>query len=121
VIKPPIGKVIGRAIAASGIDEAVAHYRDLKKNQPQGYDFSERQLNSLGYRLMQQGKIKEAIRVLQLNVEAYSQSGNVYDSLGEAYMKNGDKQLAIENYEKSLKLAPENANAVEMLKKLRTN
>ncbi|HWN99890.1 MAG TPA: serine hydrolase [Blastocatellia bacterium] len=119
VIKQPIAKVMGRAMATSGIDAAVAQYRDLKKNQPQTYDFSERQLNALGYTLMQRGRIKEAIRVLQLNVEAYPQSGNVYDSLGEAYMKNGDKQLAIENYEKSLKLDPANANAVAMLKKLR--
>ena len=119
VIRSPIAKVVGRAIATSGIDSAVAQYRDLNKNQPQGYDFSERQLNTLGYRLMQQQKIKEAIRVFQLNVEAYPQSGNVYDSLGEAYMKNGDKQLAIENYEKSLKLDPGNANAVGVLKKLK--
>jgi CubicO group peptidase (beta-lactamase class C family) len=118
VIKQPIAKVLGRMIATSGIELAVAKYRDLK-NQPQDYDSSEPQLNTLGYRLMQQGKIKEAIRVLQLNVEAYPQSGNVYDSLGEAYMKSGDKELAIENYEKSLKLDPGNANAVEMLKKLR--
>ena len=119
VIKQPIAKVMGRAMATSGIDAAVAQYRDLKKNQPQTFDFSERQLNALGYTLMQRGRIKEAIRVLQLNVEAYPQSGNVYDSLGEAYMKNGEKQLAIENYEKSLKLDPANANAVAMLKKLR--
>jgi CubicO group peptidase (beta-lactamase class C family) len=119
VIRLPIAKVLARAIATRGIDSAVTQYRDLKKNQPQGYDFSEPQLNALGYRLMQQHKLKEAIVVLQLNVEAYPQSGNVYDSLGEAYMLNGDKQLAIENYEKSLKLDPGNANAVEMLKKLR--
>ncbi|MEK6304087.1 MAG: serine hydrolase [Acidobacteriota bacterium] len=119
VIRQPIARILSRTIATSGLDPAVAQYRDLKKNQPQGYDFSEPQLNALGYRLMQQGKIKEAIRVLQLNVEAYPQSGNVYDSLGEAFMKNGDKELAIENYEKSLKLDAGNANAVEMLKKLR--
>ncbi|MFY9610479.1 MAG: serine hydrolase [Blastocatellia bacterium] len=119
VIKLPIAKVLARAIATNGIDSAVTQYRDLKKNQPQAYDFSEPQLNTLGYRLMQQGKLKEAISVFVLNVEAYPQSGNVYDSLGEAYMVNGDKALAIENYEKSLKLDPGNANAVEMLKKFR--
>jgi predicted Zn-dependent protease len=69
---------------------------------------------------MNQGKIKEAIRIFQLNVEAYPDSSNVYDSLGEGYMKNGEKALAIENYEKSLKLDPANNNAVEMLKKLRS-
>jgi cytochrome c-type biogenesis protein CcmH/NrfG len=43
----------------------------------------------------------------------------VYDSLGEAYMKAGEKELAIQNYEKSLQLDPKNMNAVEMLKKLK--
>jgi cytochrome c-type biogenesis protein CcmH/NrfG len=53
------------------------------------------------------------------NVELYPQSANVYDSLGEAYMKNGDKELAIENYQRALELNPANTNAVEMLKRLR--
>ena len=43
---------------------------------------------------------------------------NTYDSLGEAYMENGDKSLAIQNYKKSLKLNPKNMGAVEKLKKL---
>ncbi len=43
----------------------------------------------------------------------------VYDSLGEAYMKTGQKELAIQNYEKSLQLDPKNQNAVDMLKKLK--
>lgn len=92
---------------------------ELKKNQPQTYDFQERHLNNLGYNFLNQGKFKEAIRVFQLNVEAYPNSSNVYDSLGEAYMKNGEKAPAIENYEKSLKLDPGNTGAVEALKKLR--
>jgi D-alanyl-D-alanine-carboxypeptidase/D-alanyl-D-alanine-endopeptidase len=53
-----------------------------------------------------------------LNVEAYPASYNTYDSLGEAYMANGDKELAIRSYKKSLELYPKNTNAVEMLKKL---
>jgi cytochrome c-type biogenesis protein CcmH/NrfG len=52
-------------------------------------------------------------------VHEYPQSGNVYDSLGEAYMKAGQKELAIQNYEKSLQLEPKNENAIEMLKKLK--
>ena len=43
---------------------------------------------------------------------------NTYDSLGEAYMENGDKSLAIQNYKKSLELNPKNTHAVEKLKKL---
>ena len=118
-IKTPIDKVLYKAIAKDGLEAGVKQYYDLKKNQPDAYNFQEQLLNTLGYVYIQQGKLKEAIRVLQLNVEAYPASSNVYDSLGEAYMRNGDKQLAIENYEKSLKLDAGNSNAVEMLKKLK--
>jgi CubicO group peptidase (beta-lactamase class C family) len=118
-IKPSIDRVLYKAIAKDGLEAGVKHYYDLKKNQPDAYNFQEQLLNTLGYVFIQQGKLKEAIRVLQLNVEAYPSSSNVYDSLGEAYMRNGDKQLAIENYEKSLKLDASNANAAEMIKKLK--
>jgi Flp pilus assembly protein TadD len=104
---------------AEGIDPAIGKYRNLKKDQPDAYDFQEGELNGLGYNLIRQKRFKEAIKVFQLNVEAYPQSSNVYDSLGEAYMLNGEKAPAIENYEKSLKLNPGNTNAVEKLKLLR--
>jgi tetratricopeptide (TPR) repeat protein len=65
--------------------------------------------------------IKEAIEVFKLNIKAYPESFNVYDSLGEAFMISGDKELAIENYEKSLVINPDNKNAVKMLKKLDEN
>ena len=35
-------------------------------------------------------------------------------------MKNNNKELAIKNYERSLKLDPTNKNAEEMLKRLRS-
>ena len=47
-----------------------------------------------------------------------SKSGNVFDSLGEAYMIKGDRERASQNYKRSLELDPTNANAVAMLKKL---
>ena len=40
------------------------------------------------------------------------------DSLGEAYMKTGNKWLAIINYSKSLELDPFNKNAIDALNKL---
>ena len=49
----------------------------------------------------------------------YPESANTYDSLAEAYMIAGDKKQAIENYEKSLALNLENANAEEKLRELR--
>src|SRR5262245_50894245 len=120
VSKPGMARMLYPIIIAEGADAAARKYRDLKKNQPDAYDFQERELNGLGYNLLGQKMIKEAIKVFQLNVEAYPESSNVYDSLGEGYMLNGEKALAIENYEKSLKLNPNNANAVEKLMLLRS-
>ena len=51
--------------------------------------------------------------------DLYPTSFDVYDSLGEAYMKNGQNDLAMVYYEKSLELNPENVNAKEMLTKLK--
>ena len=48
----------------------------------------------------------------------YPKSANVYDSLAEAYVANGEKELAIANYRKSLELDDRNAAAKAMLKKL---
>jgi tetratricopeptide (TPR) repeat protein len=51
-------------------------------------------------------------------VSLYPDSGNVYDSLAEAYMKSGQKDLAILNYKKSLEKNPNNENAKDKLKEL---
>ena len=56
--------------------------------------------------------------MFRVNVELYPESANTYDSLGEAYMKGGDHELAVRNYRKSLELDPNNHNASEMLKRL---
>jgi Flp pilus assembly protein TadD len=60
-----------------------------------------------------------AVRIFQRNVEEYPKSSNLYDSLGEAYAKVGQKALAIRSYEKALELDPKNQNAADRLKKLR--
>jgi tetratricopeptide (TPR) repeat protein len=112
-----IAETLSPTIASTGIDAAVKQYHDLKAVQPTTYNFDEDELNSLGYRLLNAKKINDAIRIFQLNVEAYPQSGNVY-SLGEAYMDAGNKPLAIANYQKSVQLNPKNRNAIVYLQKL---
>jgi tetratricopeptide (TPR) repeat protein len=113
-----IAETLSATIASSGIDAAVKQYHDLKAVGSSTYNFDEGELNALGYTLIGTKKLKAAIRIFQLNVEAYPQSSNVYDSLGEAYMDDGNKPLAIANYQKSLELNPKNRGAVVMLQKL---
>jgi tetratricopeptide (TPR) repeat protein len=105
-------------IQSRGVDAAVRQYRTFKQQKPDAYDFEETELNDLGYKLIHDRRYADAARIFALNVEAYPKSGNAYDSLGEAYMDEGDKAGAIANYRKSLQLDPSNKNAVARLQKL---
>jgi hypothetical protein len=83
-----------------------------------GRDYTESIVNSLGYSFLGEDRVDEAITVLAHNVVEHPESGNVYDSLGEAYMVRGDTLQAITNYRRSLEIDPDNMNAVEMLGRL---
>lgn len=116
--KQPITDLLLQTIIQKDVNAAISQYKELKAGSPDTYNFKESQLNTLGYQLLQIGKNKEAIEILKLNVEVYPNSANVYDSMGEAYMIDGNKELAIQNYKKSLEINPSNANASEMIQKL---
>jgi hypothetical protein len=105
-------------VQSRGIEAAVQQYRTFKLQKPDVYDFDETELNNLGYKLIHDHRYADAARIFALNVEAYPKSGNAYDSLGEAYMDEGDKPDAIAGYQKSLELDPSNKNAVLRLQKL---
>ncbi|MEO8635751.1 MAG: DUF2911 domain-containing protein [Gemmatimonadales bacterium] len=68
---------------------------------------TEPDVNAVGYQLMGQGKTDEAIVLFRKNVHDYPKSWNVYDSLGEALAKQGNKKEALAQYQKALDLAPE--------------
>jgi cytochrome c-type biogenesis protein CcmH/NrfG len=65
-------------------------------------------------------RINDAIKVFELNTKENPQSGNAYDSLAESYFTDNQFEISKQNYLKSLKLAPDNNNAKEMLKKIDT-
>jgi CubicO group peptidase (beta-lactamase class C family) len=113
-----IAEVLLKTVGEKDVDTAIKQYRELKATRPNEYDFSEEQLNTLGYQLLQMKKVDEAIQIFKLNVEIYPQAANTYDSLGEAYMVHGDTELSITNYKKSLELDPKNTNATRMLARL---
>ncbi|HKR01100.1 MAG TPA: S41 family peptidase, partial [Pyrinomonadaceae bacterium] len=112
-------ELLSEALAANDIGLAAKRFREYKSDPANTYLNTEAAMNTFGYRLMGMNRLEHAIEIFKLNTEAYPKSSNVWDSLGEAYMKKGEKELAIKNYEKSLELDPSNANAVEMLKRLR--
>ena len=118
---PPVNSVsspLRRTIRERGVEAALAQYRELKRGEPGRYDFGEPELNALGYELLFAGRVKEAVEIFKLNVEAYPQGFNTYDSLGEAYLAAGERELAVKNYRRSLELNPQNTNATAALKRI---
>lgn len=117
---PPrdISETLFNTVTEKDVQAAIKQYRELKATQKDAYDFSEQQLNTLGYQLLQMKRLKDAIEIFKLNVEMFPKGFNTYDSLGDAYRESGDKDLAIQNYKKSLELNPNFTPTAEKLKKL---
>lgn len=111
--------------ANTNIDNLKSCLSDLKRN-PNLIDYSfEKMLNTVGYTFLKNlENTDKAIKVFQLNSEEYPDSGNVYDSLGEAFEKKGDFQKAVENYTKAKGLSDDSKYRSEMddkIEKLRIN
>ena len=101
-----------------GLDAMIAQYKELGRSSSTKYIFNDGALNRIGYDLLERNRVSDAITVFKLNAEGYPKVANVYDSLAEAYAKAGNRQLAIENYKRSLEIDPKNQNAIDHLKEL---
>ena len=76
-------------------------------------------LNTLGLQLVFNPNTSEqGINVLLFATNLYPNSANLFDSLAEGYLFIGNKEKAIENFKKSLKLNTQNQNAINRLKQL---
>ncbi len=105
-------------LTEGNFEKAVEAYGLLKQKNPDDPAVAEESLNDNGYQLLNQDRGRLAADLFRVNTVLYPESFNVYDSYAEACLKNGDRQLAIENYQKSLKLNPENGNAKRRLAEL---
>ncbi|HEX8605062.1 MAG TPA: CocE/NonD family hydrolase [Pseudoduganella sp.] len=114
---PPTQENFVAQLAARGFDKAATIHAELKaqgatfKLEPDG-------INSWGYELQRDGMMAESVAIFRFGTQLYPQDANLYDSLGEAQAKAGQREEAIGNYRHSLMLNPKNANAAEQLKVL---
>jgi CubicO group peptidase (beta-lactamase class C family) len=117
--KQAISDELAAAIREQGIAAALARYHDLSQHHAESYYVDEVEMNDLGYMLINSKRFGEAVEILKLNTALYPQSANAFDSLGEAYLLHGDKDLARISYQKALELNPQNATAVKVIEKLK--
>ncbi|TGD79542.1 alpha/beta fold hydrolase [Hymenobacter wooponensis] len=111
------GQEKNSALLKRSLNYTVSSTNGMKQRETE-YRHSESDLNAWGYTLLRQGDKLKALEVFKLNTILHPQSGNAFDSLAEAYLNSGNKELAKANYKKSLELNPKNTNAVEVLKTL---
>jgi CubicO group peptidase (beta-lactamase class C family) len=109
-----LAAAMGKEYNARGSEAMLNVFNRLKGSGE--YRLDEDEINELGYRLLYDKKdAPAALEVFKLNAEQFPQSFNVWDSLGEAYYRTGNREEAVRNYEKSLKLNPNNEGGRRML------
>jgi dienelactone hydrolase len=96
--------------ALAEFKKAIAKYSTMKNHTPFfNHVYDERNLNQMGYQLLEADRTAEAIKVFLANQQAFPESPNVYDGLADGYEKAGDKIKAVTNSKIALEKL-ENAN-----------
>jgi CubicO group peptidase (beta-lactamase class C family) len=117
--KRSAGRLLIATYRERGLGAALDQYASLQSAGAELYELGEDELNTFGYFLIGEKRVDEALRVLQLNAEAFPTSANAQDSLGEAYEIAGNAAAARVAYERALKLDPDFRHAADALAKLR--
>ena len=104
VVFPDINRQLRKSIEKEGIEALAGTYQAIKQRYPRDR-LNEQLLNSLGYELLQEEKVKAAIAVFELNVEEYPKAANPYDSLGDGYSAAGRLEDAKASYARAVELA----------------
>jgi hypothetical protein len=118
---PTIEEIVLQGLKQGGYRGAVEAFREFRSNPVHKYvenDFLEGKINNLGYSLLGNKRIDDAILIFKLNTEEFPTSFNTWDSLGEAYADAGRKEEAITAYKKSLTLNPTSRTGLEALSRL---
>ena len=96
-----------------------AHYSNVSRKMGFTVHPPESLLNWLGYLYIMEKQYQRSYNLFKMNIDNYPTSANAFDSMGELLLLQGDSVVAIENYEKSLAINPENVNARNLIAKLK--
>jgi tetratricopeptide (TPR) repeat protein len=117
--KRSVAEALAVDVKARASSEMIDRRFEQMRTDTARYALLEAEINRLGYHAMNTWRdIPRAIDVFRLNVRAFPMSGNVYDSLGEAYLAQRDTVRARTNYRRSLELDPNNTNAADILRRI---
>lgn len=113
--------LLAETLDKKGIPEAIALYRDLRKQDLGGgqYDFGETPLNQLTESLLKQKKTQAAAAIMELNVEVNTPPSLwSYNLLAMAHAANKETEKAKGDYRRILELHPQDTFARKQLEEL---
>ena len=99
-------------------DAEIRRVIDARGTDSPGYFYVEEEFNAYGYVFLGRQEVADAIRLFEINVELFPQSGNGHDSLGEALAASGDVESALASYRRSLELNPESESGLTQVDRL---
>jgi len=111
---PPEVHILDQIDQPGGVAQVGQLLEETRKHDPKAMLFSEASVNFMGYEHIQSGDTKGAVEIMKLNVTAYPNSPNAYDSLSDAYLADGQKDLARQNAKKALELLPSDTTDNEL-------
>ncbi len=117
-IRKSLASHIVRTMFSNNIEIALQEYNKIKQNSIEEYLVYEEEFNAIAYNLLERKRINEAIEVLKLSIQIFPESANLYDSLGEMYLLQDNKELALEKYKKSVDLNPNNIDGKKIIDEL---
>lgn len=101
---------------AAGPAKARVLFDKAREANPKIVLFPEAEANAYGYQLLQEGRAEDAAIVFKMNVDAYPQSPNTYDSLADAYLAAGKRDEALKLAEKTLAMLEKDTTTPEDFK-----
>ena len=115
---PPEAHILDQIDQPGGAAKVGQLLEEARQHNPKTTLFSEATVNFVGYEHIQSGDTKGAVEIMKLNVAAYPNSPNVYDSLSDAYLANGQKDLSRQNAKKAIDLLSSDTTYNEQVRNL---
>jgi glyoxylase-like metal-dependent hydrolase (beta-lactamase superfamily II) len=109
--------IFKRALNEKGMEAGLEMLVEMS-GQPEKYYVLHPETDQFAYRMMLDKKVDDALKIFKVLAELFPDSGMAFDSLGEAYMRKDNIEMAISSFKKSLELDPKNSNARQKLKAL---
>jgi hypothetical protein len=92
-----------------GVTHVTQQLMDARRKDPQAQLFPEVNVDIIASGYLREGETQEAIEIFKLNLLAYPDSADAHYNLAEAYLKDGQKDLAQKYAEKALAMLDSHA------------